>query len=59
VTARSWSQEPLTRLALRTTLQALYALFENCNSSHTNAFDEAITTPTPTPEAVEEQSLST
>jgi methylmalonyl-CoA mutase len=32
---------------IRTTLQALYALFDNCNSLHTNAFDEAITTPTP------------
>ncbi len=31
---------------IRTTLQALYALFVNCNSLHTNAFDEAITTPT-------------
>ncbi len=32
---------------IRTTLQALYALFDNCNSLHTNAYDEAITTPTP------------
>ncbi len=31
---------------IRTTLQALYALFDNCNSLHTNAFDEALTTPT-------------
>uniref|UniRef100_UPI0026078CF1 methylmalonyl-CoA mutase family protein n=1 Tax=Dokdonella sp. TaxID=2291710 RepID=UPI0026078CF1 len=31
---------------IRTTLQALYALFGNCNSLHTNAYDEAITTPT-------------
>ncbi|MFN7521137.1 MAG: methylmalonyl-CoA mutase family protein [Lysobacteraceae bacterium] len=31
---------------IRTTLQALYALFDNCNSLHTNAYDEAITTPT-------------
>jgi isobutyryl-CoA mutase len=31
---------------IRTTLQALLALFDNCNSLHTNAFDEAITTPT-------------
>lgn len=31
---------------IRTTLQALIALFDNCNSLHTNAFDEAITTPT-------------
>ncbi len=32
---------------IRTTLQALYALFDNANSLHTNAYDEAITTPTP------------
>src|SRR4030095_13854748 len=31
---------------IRTTLQALYALFDSCNSLHTNAYDEAITTPT-------------
>jgi len=31
---------------IRTTLQAMYALFDNCNSLHTNAYDEAITTPT-------------
>jgi methylmalonyl-CoA mutase len=31
---------------IRTTLQAMYALFDSCNSLHTNAFDEAITTPT-------------
>ncbi len=31
---------------IRTTLQALYALFDHCNSLHTNAYDEAITTPT-------------
>ena len=31
---------------IRTTLQALYALYDSCNSLHTNAFDEAITTPT-------------
>jgi methylmalonyl-CoA mutase len=31
---------------IRTTLQAMYAIFDNCNSLHTNAFDEAITTPT-------------
>jgi methylmalonyl-CoA mutase len=31
---------------IRTTLQALYALFDNCNSLYTNAYDEAITTPT-------------
>jgi methylmalonyl-CoA mutase len=32
---------------IRTTLQAMYALFDNANSLHTNAYDEAITTPTP------------
>jgi methylmalonyl-CoA mutase len=31
---------------IRTTLQALYAIYDNCNSLHTNAYDEAITTPT-------------
>ncbi len=31
---------------IRTTLQALYALYDNCNSLHTNAYDEALTTPT-------------
>ena len=31
---------------IRTTLQALIAIYDNCNSLHTNAFDEAITTPT-------------
>jgi len=31
---------------IRTTLQAVYAIFDNCNSLHTNAYDEAITTPT-------------
>ena len=30
---------------IRTTLQALYAIYDNCNSLHTNAYDEAITTP--------------
>ena len=34
---------------IRTTLQALYALYDNCNSLHTNAYDEAITTPTGRP----------
>ena len=37
---------------IRTTLQALYAIYDNCNSLHTNAYDEAITTPTE--ESVEE-----
>jgi methylmalonyl-CoA mutase len=32
---------------IRTTLQALIALYDNCNSLHTNAFDEAVTTPSP------------
>ncbi len=31
---------------IRTTLQAIYAIYDNCNSLHTNAYDEAITTPT-------------
>jgi methylmalonyl-CoA mutase len=31
---------------IRTTLQALFAIYDNCNSLHTNAYDEAITTPT-------------
>jgi methylmalonyl-CoA mutase len=31
---------------IRTTLQAMYGLFDNCNSLHTNAYDEALTTPT-------------
>ena len=31
---------------IRTTLQALYGIFDNCNSLHTNAYDEAVTTPT-------------
>jgi methylmalonyl-CoA mutase len=31
---------------IRTTLQAVYAIYDNCNSLHTNAYDEAITTPT-------------
>src|SRR6195952_3918348 len=31
---------------IRPTLQALYAIYDNCNSLHTNAYDEAITTPT-------------
>ncbi|MEO3812645.1 fused isobutyryl-CoA mutase/GTPase IcmF [Sphaerisporangium sp. B11E5] len=32
---------------IRTTLQALIAVYDNCNSLHTNAFDEAVTTPSP------------
>ena len=31
---------------IRTTLQALFAIYDNCNSLHTNAYDEAVTTPT-------------
>src|SRR4029450_8120760 len=31
---------------IRTTIQALLAIFDNCNSLHTNAYDEAVTTPT-------------
>jgi methylmalonyl-CoA mutase len=31
---------------IRTTLQAMYAIYDNCNSLHTNAYDEAVTTPT-------------
>jgi len=31
---------------IRTTLQAVFAFYDNCNSLHTNAYDEAITTPT-------------
>src|SRR4029434_4255860 len=31
---------------IRTSLQSMYALFDNCNSLHTNAYDEALTTPT-------------
>jgi methylmalonyl-CoA mutase len=31
---------------IRTTMQALYAVYDNCNSLHTNAYDEAVTTPT-------------
>ncbi|WP_028610213.1 fused isobutyryl-CoA mutase/GTPase IcmF [Paenibacillus harenae] len=31
---------------IRTTLQALFAVYDNCNSLHTNAYDEAVTTPT-------------
>ncbi len=34
---------------IRTTLQALIAIYDNCNSLHTNAYDEAITTPTEEP----------
>jgi len=43
---RSLHAREITFNDIRTTLQALYALFDNCNSLHTNAYDEALTTPT-------------
>lgn len=43
---RSLHAQEMTFNDIRTTLQALMALCENCNSLHTNAFDEALTTPT-------------
>jgi methylmalonyl-CoA mutase len=43
---RSLHAQEISFNDIRTPLQALYALFDNCNSLHTNAFDEAITTPT-------------
>ena len=43
---RSLHAQEMSFNDIRTTLQALYALLDNCNSLHTNAFDEAITTPT-------------
>jgi len=43
---RSLHAQEMSFNDIRTTLQALYAIFDNCNSLHTNAFDEAITTPT-------------
>ncbi len=43
---RSLHAQEISFNDIRTTLQALYALTDNCNSLHTNAFDEAITTPT-------------
>ena len=43
---RSLHAQEMTFNDIRTTLQALIALYDNCNSLHTNAFDEAITTPT-------------
>jgi methylmalonyl-CoA mutase len=43
---RSLHSQEISFNDIRTTLQALYALFDNCNSLHTNAYDEAITTPT-------------
>ncbi|MEK7794491.1 MAG: methylmalonyl-CoA mutase family protein, partial [Candidatus Hydrogenedentota bacterium] len=44
---RSLHAQEISFNDIRTTLQALTALYDNCNSLHTNAFDEAITTPTP------------
>jgi methylmalonyl-CoA mutase len=43
---RSLHAQEMTFNDIRTTLEALYAIADNCNSLHTNAFDEAITTPT-------------
>ena len=43
---RSLHAQEMSFNDIRTTLQALYAIFDNCNSLHTNAYDEAITTPT-------------
>jgi methylmalonyl-CoA mutase len=43
---RSLHAQEISFNDVRTTLQALYAIFDNCNSLHTNAYDEAITTPT-------------
>lgn len=43
---RSLHAQEMTFNDIRTTLQALLAIYDNCNSLHTNAYDEAITTPT-------------
>ena len=43
---RSLHAQEIQFYDIRTTLQAIYALFDNCNSLHTNAYDEALTTPT-------------
>jgi isobutyryl-CoA mutase len=43
---RSLHAQEMSFNDIRTTLQALIAVYDNCNSLHTNAFDEAITTPT-------------
>ena len=45
-TGRSLHAQEIAFNDIRTTLQALYAIYDNCNSLHTNAYDEAITTPT-------------
>jgi methylmalonyl-CoA mutase len=44
---RSLHAQEMSFNDIRTTLQALIAIYDNCNSLHTNAFDEAVTTPTP------------
>lgn len=43
---RSLHSQEISFNDIRTTLQAIYAIYDNCNSLHTNAYDEAITTPT-------------
>jgi methylmalonyl-CoA mutase len=43
---RSLHEQSMEFNDIRTTLQALLAIYDNCNSLHTNAFDEAVTTPT-------------
>ena len=43
---RSLHAQEISFNDIRTTLQALYAVYDNCNSLHTNAYDEAVTTPT-------------
>jgi len=43
---RSLHAQDMTFNDIRTTLQALIAIYDNCNSLHTNAYDEAVTTPT-------------
>ena len=45
-TGRSLHAQEIEFNDIRTTLQALIAIYDNCNSLHTNAYDEAITTPT-------------
>jgi len=44
---RSLHAQEMSFNDIRTTLQALIAIYDNCNSLHTNAYDEAVTTPTP------------
>ncbi len=46
---RSLHSQEISFNDIRTTLQAIYAIYDNCNSLHTNAYDEAITTPTEEP----------